>query len=333
MERKGYFMKKTMKMFIVVLTFVFIVSACKDGSGNTSGVEGQQILTTGTTTGVFYQLGAVISTLWSNELGKQVTSQGSNGSVDNLNLMQNGEATMGFSTVNIIYEAYNGLGSFDGNQYEDIRILANLYPNVNHIIALENAGIESIADVDGKSFVFGAAGSATEIESTLVLQSHGVDLDNVNQNYVGFTEAVDLLRNNQVDAVNIYTGVPSSAATELISTVDSKVLNFSEEAIAEMTDESKYPWNFEHIIEAGTYDNQEEDIKTVGQFSGIAIDANVSEDEAYELTKAIWENLETLEDGHSTAAQFDPALAVEGRADVPLHPGAEKYYKEIGVID
>lgn len=326
-------MKKTMKVFLIAISLILIISACDEGSGNASGEGKNQILTTGTTTGVFYQLGAVLSTLWTNELDTQVTSQGSNGSVDNLNLMQNGEATMGFSTVNIIYEAYNGVGSFDGNQYEDIRILANLYPNVNHIIALDNSGIESIADIDGKSFVLGAAGSATEIESTLVLESHGVNLDNVNQNYVGFTEAVDLLRNNQVEAVNIYTGVPSSAATELISTVESTVLNFSPEAITEMTDESKYPWNFEHKIEAGTYDDQEEDINTVGQYSGIAIDGNVSEETAYELTKAIWENLDDLESGHSTAAQFDPALAVEGTADVPLHPGAEKYYKEIGVLD
>lgn len=325
-------MKKITKVLVFSIAFVIALSGCDEGATGDASENGQ-ILTTGTTTGVFYQLGAVLATLWSNEVGTQVTSQGSNGSVDNLNLMQQGEATMGFSTVNIIYEAYNGVGSFDGNQYEDIRILANLYPNVSHVIALENAGIDSIDEVEGNSFVFGAAGSATEIESTILLEAHGVDIENVNQNYVGFTEAVDLLRNNQVEAVNIYTGVPSSSATELISTVDSKVLNFSEEAIEIMTDESQYPWNFEYTIDAGTYDDQEEDIFTVGQFSGIAIDANVSDDMAYELTKALWENLDELTSGHSIAAEFDPALAVEATADVPLHPGAEKYYKEIGVLE
>lgn len=324
-------MKRFNKVVLLLIITVLFVSGCSKSASNSK--EDHQILTTGTTTGVFYSLGALLSTTWSNELGTQVTSQGSNGSVNNLNLMQEGKATMGFSTVNIIYEAYNGVGSFEGNQYKDVRILANLYPNVSHIIALENAGIESISDIEGKSFVFGAAGSATEIESKLILEAHGVDIENVNESYVGFTEAVDLLRNKQVQAVNIYTGVPSSAATELISTTESSVLNLSEEAISTLTDESKYPWNFKYTIESGTYDNQEKDITTVGQFSSIAIDANVSDDKVYELTKALWENLDKLEQGHAIAAQFDPELAVQGTADVPLHPGAEKYYKEIGVIE
>ncbi|WP_085990951.1 TAXI family TRAP transporter solute-binding subunit [Oceanobacillus senegalensis] len=327
-------MKNRLKVIFITFIAILLVSGCSgDGTGASSEKERGQILSTGTTTGVFYQLGALLSTMWTNELDQQVLSQGSNGSVDNLNLMRQGEVTMGFSTVNVIYEAYNGVGSFEGNKYEDIRILANLYPNVSHVIALENAGIDSIEDISGKSFVFGAPGSATEIESGLLLESHGVNLDNVDSNYVGFTEAVDLLRNNQVDAVNIYTGVPSSAATELISTVDSKIINFSEEGINKLTDESKYPWNLKHVIEAGTYDNQEKDVVTVGQFAGIAVDANVSEEVVYELTKALWENVDELEDGHAIAQQFDPALAVEGTADVPLHPGAEKYYKEIGVLE
>lgn len=326
-------MRNKVKVLCLTVITILLLSGCNGDGAASAGKERGQILSTGTTTGIFYQLGALLSTLWTNELDQQVLSQGSNGSVDNINLMQQGEVTMGFSTVNVIYEAYNGVGSFEGNQYEDIRILANLYPNVSHVIALENVGINSIEDIEGKSLVFGAPGSATEIESSLLLESHGVNLDNVDSNYVGFTEAVDLLRNNQVDAVNIYTGVPSSAATELISTVDSKIINFSEEGIKKLTDESKYPWNIEHVIEAGTYDNQEEDIVTVGQFAGIAVDANVSDEVVYELTKALWENLNDLESGHAIAKQFDLNLAVKGTADVPLHPGAEKYYKENNVLE
>lgn len=323
-------MKIVVYFLSLLLLTAFIVSGCSQSAeGNSKG----QVLSTGTTTGVFYSLGALLSTTWSNDLDQQVTSQGSNGSVDNLNKMKQGEVTMGFSTVNVIYEAYNGVGSFEDEAYEDVRILANLYPNVSHVITPEDSDIESIEDIGGNSFVFGAPGSATELESKLILEAHDVDIANVDENYVGFTEAVDLLRNSQVDAVNIYTGVPSSAATELISTVDSKVLSFSDEAIEYMTNESEYPWNFEHVIDADTYDNQDGDIVTVGQFSGIAIDANVSEDDAYELTKALWENLDELKEGQAVAEQFDPELAVQGRADVPLHPGAEKYYKEIGVLE
>lgn len=312
----------------VLLSSVLFVSAC------TSNAEKAESLTftTGTTTGVYYPLGALLSAHWSNETDIDVSSQGSNGSVENLNLLKQGEADLALTTVNIIWEAYNGENSFESGAYEDVRILGNLYPNVSHIIASEGSGISKISDISGMSFVPGAAGSATEIESKLILESHGVDIGQVNENYVGFTEAVDLMRNKQVDAVNIYTGVPASAATELISTVDSKVISFSDEGIKNMTTD-EYPWNFDYTIEEGTYDSQEGPIKTVGQFSSIAVDANVDEEVVYEITKSLWESLDKLAESHAVVKQFDPAKAVQGTADVPLHPGAERYYKEIGVIE
>lgn len=320
--------KKTWLGVSILLILAMIVSACSESAEGSNGVT----FTTGTTTGVYYPLGALLATHWTNEAGVEVRSQGSNGSVENLNMLKNGEADLAFSTVNIIWEAYNGEESFGSGAYEDIRILGNLYPNVSHIIASEDSNITEISGIEGMSFVPGAAGSATEIESKLILESHGIDIADVNENYVGFTEAVDLMRNKQVDAVNIYTGVPASAATELISTVDSKVISFSEEGIANMTGEA-YPWNFPYTIEAGTYDGQEGAIETVGQFSSIAVDANVDEETVYELTKSLWESLDKLAEGHAVAKQFDPAAAVEGTAGVPLHPGAERYYKEIGVLE
>lgn len=316
----------------VAACLILFVSACSSSDAEGDKGSSKVTFTTGTTTGVFYPLGALLSTHWTNDAGVQVASQGSNGSVENLKLMQKDQADMAFSTVNIIWEAYNGENSFEGDAYDDIRIMANLYPNVSHIIALDDSGIETVEDISGKSFVLGAAGSATELESKLVLESHGVDIGEVNENYVGFTEAVDLMRNKQAQAVNIYTGVPASAATELISTVDSRVLNMTEEGIANMTSED-YPWNFEYVIEKGTYDGQEDAIRTVGQFSSIAVDANLDEETVYEMTKSLWENLDKLAEGHAVVKQFKPEDAVQGTADVPLHPGAERYYKEIGVLE
>jgi len=320
--------KKWINLMAIVLTVVLIATACQS---NASKNQQSLMFATGTTTGVFYSLGALLSTMWSNELGQRVVSSASNGSVENLFLMKKGEANIGFTTVNMAYEAYNGEGLFSESKYDDVRLLANLYPNVNHIIALDNGEINSVEDLTGNSFVFGAAGSATELESKLVLEAHGVPIDQVKANYVGFTEAVDLMRNGQVDAVNIYSGVPSSATTELISTFDSKVLNLSEGAIEKLT--SDYAWNFQYVIEPNTYDKQAEPIVTVAQYSSIVVDANLSDETVYELTKIIWDNLDELENGHSIAGQFNPANAVEGTAGIPLHPGAERYYKEIGVLN
>ncbi|MEO4052253.1 TAXI family TRAP transporter solute-binding subunit [Solibacillus sp. CAU 1738] len=317
--------KRRIQFVSLIAVLVFVLVGCTKNEA-----EENLIFTTGTTTGVFYSLGAVLSTIWGNELDQRVTSQASNGSVENLKLMQKGEANIGFTTVNIAYEAYNGENSFNEKAYSDVRILGNLYPNVSHFVTLNNGKVNSIEDIAGKSFVYGAAGSATEIESNLVLDAHGVDKSTVKANYVGFTEAVDLIRNGQVDVVNIYSGVPSAATTELITTFDSKVLNFSDEAIEKMT--KQYPWNFKYEIKANTYDKQTEPIITVGQYSAIVVDAGLSDETVYELTKILWESLEEIEQGHSIASQFDPAVAVEGTAGIPIHPGAEKYYKEKGFL-
>ncbi|MBD8027460.1 TAXI family TRAP transporter solute-binding subunit [Ureibacillus sp. Re31] len=315
-------------LFVTVLLCLGLLMGCQS---NVERYGEPLIFTTGTTTGVFYSLGAGLSTLWTKEMEQLVASQASNGSVENLNLMSKGEANLAFTTVNIAYDAYNGEGSFKGKQYDGVRILGNLYPNVSHIVVVDNEDIQSIEDLKGKSFVFGAAGSSTELESKLVLEAHGVSIDDVNANYVGFTEATDLIRNGQVDGVNIYSGVPAAATTELISTIDSKVLSFSPDAIDQLVKE--YPWNFKYVIEANTYDKQPEPITTVGQYSTIVIDESVSEDAAYRLTKLLWENVDELKESYSIANQFDPQKAIEGTAGVPLHPGAEKYYKEIGVLE
>ena len=318
-------MKK--KWIVVVLLVATILVGCQT---NVERYGEPLVFTTGTTTGVFYSLGAGISTMWTNELEKRVASQASNGSIENLNLMRKGEANIAFTTVNIAYEAYNGIGTFEGKQYEDVRILGNLYPNISHIIVKNDPKYNSIADLKGTSFVYGAAGSATEVESRLVLEAHNIGDGDIKANYVGFTEATDLMRNGQVEGVNIYTGVPAAAATELISTVDSKVLSFDEAAIKQLVEE--YPWNFEYTIEPNTYDKQTEALKTVGQYSSIVIDKDVKEETAYELTKVLWENVKSLEQSYSIAKQFDPETSIQATADVPLHPGAERYYREIGVI-
>lgn len=316
------------KFFVTILLCVSLLVGCQS---NAERYGEPLIFTTGTTTGVFYSLGAGLATLWTKEMGKRVASQASNGSVENLKMMSKGEANLAFTTVNIAYEAYNGEGTFKDKPYEGVRILANLYPNVSHIVVLNDDDIQSIEDLKGKSFVFGAAGSSTEMESKLVLKAHGIEADEVKGNYVGFTEATDLMRNGQVDGVNIYSGVPAAATTELISTLDTKVLNFSQEAIDELV--GNYPWNFKYVIEANTYDKQPEPITTVGQYSTIVIDESVSEEAAYELTKLLWENVDQLEKSYSIAKQFDPKKAIEGTAGVPLHPGAERYYREIGVVE
>ncbi|WP_307343125.1 TAXI family TRAP transporter solute-binding subunit [Caldalkalibacillus uzonensis] len=345
-------MRKTLfPLFLIVLAFALVAcssdtSAPAEGNGSSSEGEASNNnegnnegrpdsyniqMTTGTTTGVYYPLGAAFTEFFTREIDYiQASSQATNGSVQNLNFMQQGESNMALTPIGTLWEAYNGEGPFSGNAYEDVRILAALYPNVNHFVARKDAALTSIADIEGRNFAPGATGSATEIESRQTLEAYGVDYDSVNHNFVGFTEATDLMRNRQVDAAMIMAGIPAAAVSEMTATADGVLLSYDDDIIAKM--QEQYPWYIEFIISAESYENQDEDVKTVAQLNMLVVDASMPEEVAYDLVKTFWEKIDQLQDAHAVVAQFDVENAVTGLADVPLHPGAEKYYKEVGVL-
>jgi TRAP transporter TAXI family solute receptor len=307
------------------------------GSSTDSGTETTKpenytiTFPTGTTTGTYYPLGAILSDFWNKKLDYvKTSSQASNGSVQNLMFIKQGEAQVTLTPIGTLYEAVNGMASFEGNKVENVRILAGLYPNVNHLVARKGSGVESIEDIAGKKMVPGATGSATEIESQRTLAVHGVDYEALKKDFVGFTEATDLMRNKQTDAAMVMAGVPTSAVTEMLSTANGVLLSYSDEAIAALKEE--YPTTSEYTIPANSYENQPEDVKTVAQFNFLVAAAEMPDEVAYDLVKTFWENIEELMGSHAVIEQFKVEAATSGTADVPLHPGAEKYYKEAGVL-
>jgi TRAP transporter TAXI family solute receptor len=289
------------------------------------------LMPTGTTTGTYYPLGAILTDFWSKKIDYiKATSQASNGSVQNLNFIKQGEAQLSLTPIGTLFQAVNGEQSFEGNKVDNVTILAGLYPNVNHLVARKGSGIKTISDIAGKNFVPGATGSATELESRHTLWAYDVDYEKVNKNFVGFTEATDLMRNKQVDAAMVMAGVPTAAVTEMLATADGQLLSYSDEAIAKL--QAEYPWTADYTIKANSYENQPEDVRTVAQFNFLVAHKDIPEDVAYDLVKAFWENLKELEGTHAVVKQFDVQNALKGAGDIPIHPGAAKYYKEVGVL-
>src|SRR5699024_6938699 len=167
---------------------------------------------TASTTGTIYPLGSAMANLWAEEIdGVRVNVQASNGGVDNLNLLKDGEAHISFATTGLVWEAYNGESSFTDRQYEDIRVVAGLYYNPNQFVVSKDSGIESVADIKGKRFAPGSVGSTPEVESSIILPEYGIEYpDDIKENFVGFTEAIDLMRNNQIDGALIQAGLPTA---------------------------------------------------------------------------------------------------------------------------
>jgi len=337
----------------VLLTFIVTISimvGCVDETGQhvsekTDAVEEAKekgysqetedysiSFTTGVETGTLYPLGAIMSEFWSKELPNiQATSGASNGSTQNLNFLSEKEAEVGLTMGNVLVEAYDGEGDFNGKPYKDLRVLAGLHPNYDYVIVRKGSGIETIEDLKGHDFVPGATGSGTEKVSNMILDAHGLSFDDVNASFVGFGEATELMRNKQIDGTIISSGIPASAVTEALTTADGKLISIDDEKRDKLVEENSF--YVKSVIPKGTYDGQDEDIQTTSLQNILVADASMPDDVAYDLVKSFWENQEEMEGSHGVFESIDIENVDMGIGEVPFHPGAEKYYQEQDLLE
>ena len=287
---------------------------------------------TAATTGALYPLGAGIANLWNTKLDTvNARAQASNGGVQNLNLLKSGDAQVSFAVSSITYEALHGMRGFKDREYKDVRVLAGLYYNPNQVVARAEAGVAALTDFKGKRFAPGAAGGTTEVESRVHFTAAGMQYpDDIKAQFVGFTESIDLMRNKQLDGAWIMAGMPTAAVTEMCATAGGKLVPIDKDTIAKL--QAEYPWYSTFTIPAGTYDNQTEDVQTTAVKMLLLTDASMPEDLVYSLAKTFWENLPELTKAHAVMKTVTPDMAVKDLANIPLHPGAEKYYKEAGLL-
>lgn len=287
---------------------------------------------TAATTGALYPLGAGIANLWNTKLPYvNARAQASNGGVQNLNLLKSGDAQVSFAVSSITHEALNGKRGFEGRPYEDVRVLAGLYYNPNQVVARKDSDVNTLSDFKGKSFAPGAAGGTTEVESRIHFDAAGLNYpEDLKTHFVGFTESIDLMRNKQLDGAWIMAGMPTAAVTEMTSTANGKLVNIDDEIIKKV--QEQYPWYAKVIIPAGTYDGQTEPVQTTAVKMLLLTDASLPDDVVYDLTKTFWENLDSLGQAHAVMKTVKPEMAVTDLSGIPIHPGAEKYYKEQGIL-
>lgn len=319
-------MKNTFKFGILMIVLIFFV-ACGQNT------EVQYInIPTASTTGTLYPFGNSIANLWNENItGIRANAQASNGGIDNLNLLEKGEANISMAVTSNVYQSYKGLEAFEGRGNDKIRIITGLYYNPNQVVISESSGINSLEDIKGHRFAPGSPGSTTEYEASIHLKYSGVNYPNdIDAQYVNFTEAIDLVRNKQVDGAWIMAGAPTSAVTEMLKTTDTKLLEIPEDIINEM--KIDYPWYSNYTIKAGTYEELTEDINTSAIKMVMFTSSDMDEDLIYELTKVFWENIEELKSTHNFLKEVTIEGAVTDIADLPLHEGALRYYKEIGII-
>lgn len=317
-----------MKKYIVLaLALVMVLSVALTGC---APQKTNLILATGGTSGTYYPFGGAMAQIFNSKIeNMNVTAQSTGASVENLKLIGKKEAELAIVQNDMTDYAYNGTETFQDGKIENVRAIATLYPEVIQIVASAESGIKSITDIKGKKFSVGAPGSGVEANARQILDVMGMTYNDFAANYLSFSESADSLKDKHIDGFLFMSGIPNAAIQDTATTSELVFVSIPDDIIKKLTE--KYPFFTEYVIPAGTYKGQTTDVKTVAAKATLVVGAEVSEKVVYDLTKALFENQAELAAAHAKGKELVLEEAVKG-ISVPFHPGAEKYYKEVGAL-
>ena len=313
-----------MKLFkVIALSLSFLCAS----------VSAQNIsIATGGTGGVYYPMGGGLASVLSSKVpGMSATAEVTGGSVDNLNLIGTGKPYVGFSMADAAKDAQIGEGKFAGKKV-DLRTLVVLYPNLMHVVTVESTGIKSMKDLKGKRISTGAPGSATEVMAFRLLEAAGLDKDkDVKRERLSVAESVNAIKDRKIDAFFWVGGLPTAAVTDLANTPGTKIVMVDTgEEVATMN--KKYGnLYFVTTIPKATYSGMARDNKVAAVANILVVNANMPDDQAYKIVRAIFDNKLELVRTHQEFMSVSLENQKTKSTPVDFHPGALKYFKEKNV--
>ncbi|MCF6094585.1 TAXI family TRAP transporter solute-binding subunit [Microaerobacter geothermalis] len=285
---------------------------------------------TGGTSGVYFPLGTTLAKVYSEQLGANATAQTTGASAENAAKISQKKAEVGFALADTVADAYQGIGKFEkSGALSNLRGITALYSNYMQLVTTKDSGITKLEDLKGKRVVVGAAGSGTEIMANRILKAAGISYDDINEDFLSFSEGIDGIKNGTVDAAFISSGLPNSGIMELATTKDVNLVPIPQEIVDIL--KKDYPAFTLDVIPAGTYKGLDQDIPSAVIKNILITYEELDEQAVYELTKTFFENLQALMDTHNAAKAIKLEKGPDG-LPLPLHPGAEKYFKEKGVL-
>lgn len=333
-------MKKlgALSLALAMLLVVVVAAGCgggneqKQGEPKASGQKTSNIsISTGATSGTYYPLGtAIANTLTNANIGLNVTAESTAGSVENARFIGQSQTEIGFVESMIADWSFNGKEMFKDKKVENIRGLISLYPNTIQTVVKAKSGIKSFSDLKGKKVAVGIQGSSSPLAMQAVLETYGLTMSDIKPQYLAFGPSMELLKDDQVDAVLVDAGAPNSAIIDISTQHEIKILSIDTDKINKMKE--KYPFFSDPVtIPKGTYKGFDEDITTTGSLATLCVRADLSEEMVYNMIKTIIEKKEDIAKVHEKGKTINLETATNG-ISIPLHPGAEKYYKEKGII-
>ena len=315
-------MKKVLSIVLAAIMVVTLLAACGGKSAT------KMTMGTGGTAGTYYAFGGVLGQYIKDKAGIDVTVVSTDGSKANIESIAAGDYQLGTVQSDVMAYAWAGSRSFESTgAIDSFRVVGGLYAEAVQLITM-NPDIKSVADLAGKSVSIGAPGSGVYFNAMDVLTAAGLTENDIKPQYQSFADSTDALKDGKIDAAFIVAGAPTAAITELCTTNNAYLVPI-DGAIADklMADCDFYT---SYVIPAGTYNGQTDDVTTVTVKATLIVSASASENDVYNLTKAIFDNVDAIAAENGKGKELSVDNATSGMA-APFHAGAAKYYAEKGV--
>ena len=314
-------------------------SSQSDASGSTEGAAAEGGLTeaerakefvtvaTGPTSGIYFPIGGAFATALS-DWGYTTSAQATAASGENIQLIQESGAEIAIAMQDSVMQAYEGFGAYEGKEpASNLCALMRLWPNYVQLVTTANTGIKSVEDLKGKRVGVGAANSGVELNARMIFEAYGMSYDDCTVDYLAYGEAIDNMKNGQCDAVFVTSGLPNATVTELATSYDMVIVPIDGDGRDKLI--AQYPFYAATTIPADTYNNKE-DVQSVFVYNIMLVRNDLSDAMVYDMLNGIFENIATIHASHN-AANKNISLDV-GISDLqlPLHPGAEKWWADHG---
>ena len=309
-----------MKKTLAILIALVMVCTC-------ASALAELTFTTGGTAGTYYAFGNVLAQYITNNSDVAVTAVAGNGSADNIDLLDLGEAQLALVQNDVANYAYNGIRfeAYEGAPVDSFTALAALYDETVHLVTC-NPEIKSVADLKGKNVSIGSAGSGVYFNAMDFLAAYDMTVEDITPQYLSFGDSAESLKDRKIDAAFIVAGAPTSAVTDLCATTDAYLVPLDDEHVEKLIEIS--PAYSKCVIPGGIYAGIDEDTVTVGMKATIIANGDVSEEDAYTIVSTIFENADAIAELHDkgNALNLDYATV----CGLPYHPGAADYFEEHG---
>jgi TRAP transporter TAXI family solute receptor len=286
---------------------------------------------TGGVTGVYYPVGGATARIVNEAgVGLRLTVESTAGSVFNISAIRDGQLDLALAQSDVTFQAYNGQAAFEGNPFEGLRPLMGLHAEPMHLVCLESSGVNEFADIAGKRVSLGAPGSGVLFTVQAMLEAKGLSEADVSAEYLRPAEAPDFLRDGRIDCFFYTVGIGGAAIRDIMATSDAKLVPLADPEFAELIEQ--LPYYAFATVPAGTYGARQPDAVTLFGVKALFVGSTTMPDEqAYAIVKAVLDNLAAFQAIHPALANLTAEDFLSGLG-APMHPGAERAYREAGLL-